>query len=281
MNLEARPPLEKEWPICRMLLPETFADASAREYLLWLRDEAPHTVAAASFRRTEESLTGLRLHVLPSFRRRGVGSRIVEHLAGGGARSIEGTVDIVQESAAARFCERNGFERVDGLTTVEAEIAEMREHLRRLRARAARVPGVRTIAIREAPIEQVARLHARFVAHGNEPDRWRARLAERPEMDRSLVTTVDGGVAGILLWELQGEIAVVRSLAVEPLHRAGWVSTVLLADALDAGWESGARRVQFSYNDSNRQMRRLAARFRAEVVSVVVHFLRRADSAAQ
>ena len=42
-----RPPRDNEWPICRMLLPETFANPASRTYLLGIRDEAPHIVAAA------------------------------------------------------------------------------------------------------------------------------------------------------------------------------------------------------------------------------------------
>ncbi len=64
MKLCIRPPQENEWPICRMLLPETFSNVSSRTYLLAVRDEAPRVVAAASFREGPEAVTHLRLHVV-------------------------------------------------------------------------------------------------------------------------------------------------------------------------------------------------------------------------
>ena len=274
MKVIVRPPREGEWRICRMLLPETFADVSTREYLIAVRDEAPHTVAAASFRRGTNAITHLRLHVVPAFRRRGVGSQIIESLAHEGARTIEGAVEVTREANAVAFCERNHFERIDGLTTVEAEIAEMREYMHRLRGRIPPPPDATVIPLSAAPMDQVARLHSRHVAHEDELNPWRARLAELPGIDQSPVAMIGGRVAGILLWGLEGTTAVVRTRVVEPLYQGGWVNLTLLAEGLDGAWNSGARRVRFSYSDTNRDTQKLAARFRAQVVSVVTRYSR-------
>src|SRR5262245_58958306 len=119
MKLELRSPRDNEWPICRMLLPETFGDAASREYLLCLRDASPSLVAAVSFRRGPEGITHFRLHVIPSLRRRGFGSQIVEHLASSGVSALSGAAEIARDAGNDSFCKHNRFERVDALTTVE------------------------------------------------------------------------------------------------------------------------------------------------------------------
>jgi GNAT superfamily N-acetyltransferase len=275
MKLCLRPPHEDEWRICRMLLPETFADAASRAYLIGIGDEAPRIVAAASFKPSPESITHLRVHVVPSFRRCGVGSQIVEHVAGTGPRSIGGIVELTKEPGAVEFCQRNHFERVESLTTVEADMAEMRDHMRRLRGRIAMPPGARTIPLSQAPVDQVARLHSDYVAQEGELNQWRGLVAHSPEMEISPVVMIDGCVAGILLGKIEGPTAVVRTRVVAPGYHGGWVNALLLAEALDIGWAAGARRARFSYNHSNRDTEKLAIRFKAEITSVVARYTRR------
>jgi hypothetical protein len=94
-------------------------------------------------------------------------------------------------------------------------------------------------------------------------------------MDISPVVMIDDRVAGILLGELEGATAVVRSRVVVPGYHGSWVNVMLLAEALDIGWAGGGRRARFSYTDSNRDTQKLAIRFRAEVTSVIARFRRR------
>lgn len=277
MNPVLRPPSEAEWRFCRMLLPRTFCDVAGREYLVAARDEAPRLVAAASFRRAGQSVTHLSLHVIPSFRRGGMASQILEYLVRSGAKSVEGAVEITTETEAAAFCARTGFERVDALTTVEAGIAGMREYMVRLRSRIVLPAGASIVPLSAAPMEQAARLHALYVAQHGELNPWRASLAESSGLHHSPVVLIRGQVAGILLWEREGDTAVVRSRAVDPLYHGGWVNATLLAEGLDGAWSSGARRVRFCYTDSNRDTRKLADRFSSEVVSVLVRYVRTAS----
>ncbi|HZL25074.1 MAG TPA: GNAT family N-acetyltransferase [Acidobacteriaceae bacterium] len=277
MKLHLRPPYEREWQLCRMLLPETFADAASREYLLCLRDEEPRLVAAVSFRRDGDEAKKLRIHVVPGFRRRGVGSYVLASLLGSGLRALDGTVDSLKEPAAASFCERNGFRRVEQLFTVEADLAAMRDYLGRLRARIGRPPGARVVRLPDAPFEAVARLHAAEVAH-SELNPWRALLGQTQGLALSPVVMVDDEVAGFMLGEVQGTTAVVHSRVSAPAYRGGWVMIVLLSDALDTGWNAGCRTTRFSYLDSNRDTEKLAQRFQARTVSVVTHFRREATA---
>ena len=124
-------------------------------------------------------------------------------------------------------------------------------------------------------MEQVARLHAEYVARAGELNPWRAVIAGNPSLAPSVILLVDGRVEAILLGELEASLAIVRSRVVTPRFQGGWANTLLLAEALDRGWEYGARRVQFSYSDSNRDTQKLARRFKAEVISVLAKFQRR------
>ena len=274
MKLPLRPPRENEWPICRMLLPETFANAASRNYLLSVRDEAPRIVAAASYLQAPDSITNLRMHVVPGFRRQGVGSQIVEYLAENGALSLGGIVEIDKEPAAEAFCKRNRFERVESLTTVEADMSEMRDYTGRLRTRFQLPVGAMVIPLSEAPVDQVASLHAQHVAQEGELNQWRGLVAHTPEMNISPVVMLDGRVAGILLGKVEGATAVVHTRVVAPGYHGSWVNVMLLAEALDIGWAHGARRARFSYTDANQDTQKLAKRFRAEVTSVVARFVR-------
>jgi GNAT superfamily N-acetyltransferase len=302
MKLHLRPPYDEEWQLCRMLLPETFADAATRDYLLCLRDEeagfsvvgyrfsdenakAPTTgnrepttrlVAAVSFRRDGDEAKKLRVHVVPGFRRRGVGSHVLASLLGSGLRALGGAVDSLKEPAAESFCERSGFRRVEQLCTVEADLAAMRQYLSRLRARIGMPAGARVVRLPDAPSEAVARLHAAEIAH-SELNPWRALLGQSQGLGLSPVAMVGDEVAGFMLGEVEGTTAVVHSRVSAPAYRGGWATIVLLSEALDTGWNAGCRTTRFSYLDSNRDMEKLAHRFHARTVSVATHFRREAE----
>jgi len=274
MKLNIRPPREEEWRSCRMLLPETFGDAPARTYLLGLQDQAPHIVGAASFRRSEQALTHLRLHVIAPFRRRGIASRLIEQIASSGVHSMTGTAELSKEPAAQAFCESNHFVRLDVLNTVEADIAEMREFMRRLRARM--VPAsARVVPLRDAPLDQVSQLHAMHVAQEGELNQWRGLVAATPGMEICPVVMIGERVVGMLLGHVEGSMAVVRSRVVASGHHGTWVNAMLLAEALDIGWAAGARRARFSYTSSNHDTRKLALRLRAETTGCLAQFQRR------
>jgi GNAT superfamily N-acetyltransferase len=276
MKLHLRPPYDEEWQLCRMLLPETVADAGSRDYLLCLRDEEPRLVAAASFRRDGDEAKKLRIHVVQGFRRCGVGSHLITSLLASGLRALDGTADSLKEPGTASFCERNGFRRVEQLFTVEAEVAQMREYLHRLRARIEMPAHARLIRLPDAPFEAVARLHAEEVAH-SELNPWRAILGQAQGAALSPVVMVGGEVAGFLLLGVEGETVTVHSRVIAPAWRGGWVLVVTLSEAVNASWEAGCRRARFSYLDSNRDTVRLAKRFHARTVSVMEHFRREAD----
>lgn len=274
MNLQLRPAVEAEWPICRMLLPETFGDAEGRTYLLYVREEAPRVVAAVSFVRNNEAISKLRMHVVPPFRRRGFGSQIIAQLAQMNASALEGVCDVIKEPGTEDFCTRNGFRREEWLTTVEVEITAMLAYLDRLSKRLGGSSDAQIVPLSAAPMQEVAQLHAEHVAQLGTLSTWRWRFAQTPGMGISPVAMIDDRVAGILLGELQGTTAIVHTRVMHPEHRGAWTSTALLHAGLVIAGERGAQRVRFSYVNTNHDTEKMAKRFGAETVSVAVRFRR-------
>jgi GNAT superfamily N-acetyltransferase len=264
-GLELRAPRDTEWPILRMLLPETFAEGGRREYRLALRPESPRVVGAVSFYKMDNAIAGLRVHAVARFRRQGVGSWMVQSLVAG-VKSIEGLVDLRKDGGAGEFAQRNGFARVQAVTTVETEIVPIREYLRTLRERIPLPAGAQVLPLSEAPFAEVAALHADHVAWFGSLNSWRGLLADAKKLESSPVVMVDGRVAGMMLGWLEGTTVVVDSLAVATEQRGGRVMLLLLAVGLDIAWRRGARRTRFSYTERNDFTRRLGERFGAELV---------------
>lgn len=265
-----------------MLLPETFAEMDGREYRLCVRDErrgdgagrtgAARLLGAVSFRRSAARLTGLRLHLVPAMRRTGVGRQVVQQLLTDGTVSLSGFVDVRQEVAGAAFCEALGFRRTDGLTTVEADLQTFRRYLHGLMERGAMPEGLRTVPLADAPLAEVARLHATHIVPNGELNPWRARFAEMPGLSQSPVAVLGGKVVGMLLWEPEGELGVVRSLVGEAGAVTRWVNLLLLSTTTELIFAGGMQRVRFDFVDSNRNTRKLAQRLQATVVREIAEY---------
>jgi hypothetical protein len=150
----------------------------------------------------------------------------------------------------------------------------MRHHMTRLRSRLSVPAGARLARLADVPLDEAANLHATHVAHEHSLNPWRFRVANTPNMEASPVVMLDGRMVGLILWELEAEKVLVRSRVVLPEYQRGWVNTLLLSAGLDGACEGGARRVQFSYADTNRDTEKLATRFKADLVSVVARYSR-------
>lgn len=267
MKLLLRPPLEYEWPICRMLLPEAPVGDPAQQFLLCLREESPRVVAAASFRQLPQAVADLRVHVISPLRRRGVGRQIVAHLAREGTRSVSGSIDLIRQPEALPFCEALGFKRTETITTVEAELAQMREYLRALSSK--RQSPVRIVPLAQVSAARVAELHARYVAQHDDSAHWRAMLAGTIDAQGSVAALIDDSVVGALLGVIEGDTAVIRSkFAVPGPHRA-WVNLLLMMEALEGAWPRGAHRVRFSFDSSNRDTQKMTRRLNAQITELV------------
>ncbi len=80
-EIAIREPREPELPLCRMLLPEACSNPVARHFRLAFAGEPLKVIAALSYRDDAIAIGGIRLHVIPAFRRKGVGARLLEFVA--------------------------------------------------------------------------------------------------------------------------------------------------------------------------------------------------------
>ncbi len=259
-----------------MLLPESdLGWMAGREYLVAVQEAPPQIVGAASFHPQERAFFGVRVRVIRTYRRRGIGSRLLRHILDEAARRkvtvLFSGADGLREPDAAPFLAAHGFEFLGRLTTVEADVLAMRDYLSALRDRlmaGGKVPGnARLVQFSEAPQDQVARLYAEYIAHNPEADpallrhpRFKEKIAASP------VLMMDDRVVGILLVGVEGELATVHARVVAPELRGGWVNALMMGTATEQEWQAGARRVRFEIPPNNRDTEKLARRFRAETV---------------
>lgn len=258
-----------------MLLPERFSEGGPREFFVAVQEAEPYLVGAACFRHGGATLFSLRVRVLRTHRRRGIGSallaRVIQEARARGCHTVIARTDPEAEPDAAPFLEAHGFRRGMRLSTVEGDIEAMRPKLVALRDRllaAGKVPGgARVVPYRDAPKDQVARLFAEHIL--NNPDLEAGRIEHwlaHGNVGDSPVALVGDQVVGMLLWSLEGSLATVPARVVAPGYRGGWVNAWLMAEAIEAGWAAGARRVRFEIPEGNQDTEKLARRLGASRV---------------
>jgi GNAT superfamily N-acetyltransferase len=259
-----------------MLLRGLDRDMGKAELLVAVQPAPPHIVGVLSYRRLVHALASLRLRVVRTERRRGIGgallSAALDEARRIGARTVFAKVDPAADGDGAPFLGRHGFAHTLRLTTVEGDIDDLlratTDARERLRARG-RIPAeARIVLLPDAPVEQVARLYAEHIAHNPE---LAARLAVRSPRDAGLavspVAMVGDEVAGFVLWAMHGTVGHVHARVVSPAYRGLWPNTVLMADALERGASLGGVRVRFEVPGENLDTLKLARRLRADTVS--------------
>jgi len=250
--LTIREPWPSEATLVRALLPQACGDPGGRRFLLAF--EASGSVAgAASWLEEGPGRYGVAIEVVPSKRRRGIGSRILEALG-------PGELKATAPDAAAPFLEARGFKRTGGQTTVEAELDYVVAALRGF----PEVPELREGAV--DPIA-VALLYRRWIVGDEQlPEALTAaRLLSDPGL-KIFTATRDAQVRAFLMWRRQGELVTVEAWASDPAVRGTALNTGLLVGFVRQLHAAGARRARFSWGDPVIQTPRLARRFAAREV---------------
>ena len=264
-DVTVRQPRDFEGPACRMLLPDLQG-----ECLIAAQEGALAIVGAASFRPWPRALIGLRIRVIRTHRRRGIGSlllrRVLDEAAERNAGAVLGRADGLHEPDAPAFLAAHGFRFLGRLTTIEADVHPMRDYLVALRARLRMPANVRLMPVSEAPCDQVARLYAEYIAHQPDADSSLLECLHR-RTGPSPVLMLGDRVVGMLLSDLDGPLCTVHARVVAPGQRGGWVNALLLASGIADCVERGGRRVRFEIPHENRDTEKLALRFGAETVS--------------
>lgn len=243
-------------------------------YLLAL-DSSARVAGAAAFAQAPASIHSVRIRVIRTERRRGIGRKLLHAIENHGPRN--GPADIVAraeahaEPDAEPFLTACGFTRTQRLTVAEADAALFRKELARLRRSVEnRIPASARIVV-PAPerLRELSEIFERLIVHDPETAaRLRFALAAG-RLDHSVVLEVDGRTGGMLLQELAGDTIVVYARAVEPVFRRGWANILLMSAALENGWEAGGRKIRLDWLEDNRDTQKLAARLGASPVRVL------------
>jgi GNAT superfamily N-acetyltransferase len=271
---------------CRMLLPDT-PGAVGWSHLIVAKDARTGSILGAAKGmpvRAERGNADLRIaiHVPKPFRRRGVATALLDHLAAqarkDSAGAVVGLLEPQERDEALPFFASRGFRSVDRMTTFESKVEVMAdwlfERLAWLRERGEIPELARIVPLREAPIRPVAELHARAIA-GTVPqlEAFFTELARGPDGGDSVVLLIDGVVRGYHHCEFKGDCSTTHALAVTEDLRgggagSGWAALLLLADRVEECTRRGAVRSRYSCLSTVRPTLRLAKIFQAEVVGV-------------
>jgi N-acetylglutamate synthase-like GNAT family acetyltransferase len=228
------------------------------------------------------------VHVPKPFRRRGVATALIDHLAAHARaqqfRSLAVLLEPGDRDGALAFLSARGFQTVDRMTTFEARVERMAAWLferRRWLIDRGEIPGTaRIVPLSEAPIEAVAELHARSIG-GVAPHLAASftELARSPDGRDTVVLLIDGVVRGYHRVEFRGDLSMTHALAVTEDLRdggagSGWAGLLLLADRVEEGERRGTVRSRFSCLSTVRPTLRLAKIFQADIVSISEYLCR-------
>ena len=268
-----RPARDAEAAACRALMPETFAPARAPELHVAVASNA--IVGAAAIGWVPGGFP-VQAHVVPSWRRRGVGRALLDAVAtaarGETARLRAWTL-VGEGSPAEAFLRAAGFaveRRFHGFDTgfeFAAHVARVRAYL----ARGGRIPG--DIAVVPPSAAPRAELVALVAANLNAvPAAVAARLAGdgAPGYDDALSVVLihDGAVAGATLTSREGAIGRIEVNVVAPALRGGWANVVLLDETARRGMAGGIERFRFFSDETTRDTMNLGRRTGARFLGV-------------
>ncbi len=280
-NPIVRPPREAEWPACRMLLPAAFAGQGSPECLLAVLERPLRILGAASFRRTDEHVHSVHVHVLEAYRRQSLGSallaRIAEEAQRSGARDIEAVADLERDRAAEPFLVRNGFVRREGVITAELELASalkiVRRSFGRLRERGRIAPAARVVPLPQAPLDQIAEMYTDYIAESRDwrAGIWRAMLKD-PCLRHSEVLLIGRRAQAAMLVTVAGSRAQILALVIRPGYRGSWAAPLLLTAIVESGMEQGVRSAAFEYRETNLRMASLARHVGAKITGTRARF---------
>ena len=280
-----RPPQEHELEACSRMLPDIFRHRLPAHLQIALTTSAngPIGVGACSslYNCAGEALGvhGMGVHVLEPYRRQGIGSHLYQRICAEAERTgalalatLHGPADGTE---GERFLAAKGFRLVDHLTTFEADTRKAHHLLlpqrERLSSRRKIPSSARLVSLSEAPLGQVARMHADHVgptlySAGLQLDEQGVREAA---VNSSVVLMVADRVIGLLLVLREGRAAVADSQIVAPGYRGGWANVVLLTAALQGMLEGGISHCRFTCSSRQRHALKMARRVDAEALKVI------------
>ena len=273
---------------CRILLPEMFPADQMPDLLTAISDDAagPHFAGALAMSAVngprEPGFTFL-LHVVPSFRRQGIGRGLLAEairLAVGRTPALRALNPVPTGSDAARFLAACGFDEHDEIRYFEADTAPLHTEMQQLRARAAArgmIPAeARLLPLRDAPAGQVADMvAAEFPASRAQMlARLQDSTATPYDLNHSTALMLAGRLCGLILASWRGEMPLIEARIVAPGFRGGWANLLLLEQITSNGLALHKPRFQFFADSRISDTMSLARRARADLIRVEQHFRR-------
>lgn len=251
-----REPQEPELVLCRMLLPEACANPTARHFRLAFGREPLKLVGALAYRDDAIALGGVRVHVIPTERRRGIGAELLDYAAKEavklGRRKLLAEADLQNEPAAEPFLVSQGFRKQGTVTFAEMEIADLREQAKatagQLKPADPKVPaGARVVSLSEAGEEEVTRLYAQHIAHMEPLIGLRDAFHIDQQID-SVALLVDDKLVGFVLARLDRGTLHIPAWVVTPEYRRQSIGRALLHE-LAKRVRGRVERMQFEFTD--------------------------------
>ena len=281
-----RAPALSELRACRMLLPlATGRGKRARVYVA--AGGAGRVVGAAALgldasRQTHEGWQ-VDLHVIPPFRRRGIGHALMDHVithaSTHGVPSLHSWQWVEVGSEAARAWAALGFAPHRRKLEYEADIERASSTLiplyNQVRESGYIPPAARIVPLSEADAQAVAQLHAQYLGGtrrllmplltGAAPDAYHRKY--------SRVMLLDGRVVGISLGRVMADgVCEVDAHVLHPSVRMGWANLWLKMEAAERLLEDGIRTMRYftleQHTDTHRISRQAGCRLLRTLVQM-------------
>jgi L-amino acid N-acyltransferase YncA len=242
-----------------MMVPGAFAGGKTPDLLLAVQNSPLRFAGAAAFQQI--AVAGgigwnVTLHIIPEYRRRGIGSRLMGNLAERARAcrlmALETRHEVDRESGAGPFLRSLGFQLSGREFRSEVELKRYLDVFMgirdRLRERTKIPATVRVIPMSHAPRGDVLRffaVHRNASAHDAEaiwPPEWDAKSTR----ETSVVLMDSNQVIGLAIGgESDGDRMVGGYRVISPDQRRSWANVLLSAEAADRQYQRGIRRVEY------------------------------------
>jgi GNAT superfamily N-acetyltransferase len=271
---------ESEFPAFRMLLPDVAARTPGRILRLAVDSAKPSIAGALAYTDDFQSITNVRLHVVKTCRRQGVGSALLNYAVDEARRlgrtRVFADAEMLKEPDAEAFLTARGFHKVGQLTSMRGPLVPQGVRAALFEQWLAKAeelpPDSRIVKIDEAPADQIAALFRAHIA--NVPLLSEMHRDLQPARHKESIVVMSGDrVIGFLLASVQGRLVHAPALVVVPEYRRKGLSTRMM-DMLKTQLAHVVDEGQYEFTESATFTAKVAADFGHEILRVAVRFER-------
>ena len=270
---------------CRLLMPEAFSANYAPE--LWVAlDPVGSEVVGAGAVGWQPIPPGpgfpVQLHVIPSHRRRGIGSLLLQTIVDactGHTKRLHSWSNEAEGSPAAAFCTAAGFVPRSRMLEFDADLARFYAMIGPIHGRLAKsgkiASDLRVVPLREASLQHVTQLVSSQFA--DVPLSTVMALSQgliNYDQDKSAVLLRGNEVKGALLYMWNDGNPIIDVNVVAPELRRGPANVLLLEAATRNALEGGGISFRFRCEEHVRDTVNLARRSGAKLARVQLAFTR-------